>query len=125
MRIEREATDNVILSERLSVPGFFSTTDSERTRTVALLMQMGGWTLNGRTFEMTGVTNDETIQLNAIETWEFTNDSASGGMGMGMPLGIHEDDAVGLLDGGLDLDLPRLRFFRAAGRCNRRRTATR
>ncbi|MCA9874524.1 MAG: multicopper oxidase domain-containing protein [Anaerolineales bacterium] len=84
VRIEREATDNAILSERLSVPGFFSTTDSERTRTVALLMQMGGWTLNGRTFEMTGVTNDETIQLNAIETWEFTNDSASGGMGMGM-----------------------------------------
>lgn len=84
VKIEREATDNTILPERLSAPGFFSTADSERTRTVALLMQMGGWTLNGRTFEMTGVTDDETIQLNSIETWEYTNDSTSGGMGMGM-----------------------------------------
>lgn len=84
MRIERAATDNVSLPERLSDPAFFSVADSERTRTVAMLMQMGGWTLNGRTFEMTGVTNDESIPLNAIETWEYTNDSASGGMGMGM-----------------------------------------
>jgi FtsP/CotA-like multicopper oxidase with cupredoxin domain len=83
VRIEREATDNVILPVRLSSPGFLSTADSERTRTFALQMQRGGWTLSGRTFEMTGVTADETIPLNAIETWECTNDSTSGrGMGM-------------------------------------------
>ena len=84
VRIEREATENVALPEKLSSPNFFAAADSERTRTVALLMQMGGWSLNGRTFEMTSVTDDETIPLNAIETWEFANDSAGGGMGMGM-----------------------------------------
>ncbi len=84
VKIEREATDNVTLPARLSAPEFFSIADSERTRTVALLMRMGGWTLNGRTFEMASVTDDETIPLNAIETWEYTNDSTSGGMGMGM-----------------------------------------
>ena len=85
-KIEREATDNVTLPERLSTPVFHATADSERTRIVELLMQ-GGWTLNGRTFEMLGVTEDETIPLGAIETWEFRNDVASssgGGMGGGM-----------------------------------------
>jgi FtsP/CotA-like multicopper oxidase with cupredoxin domain len=83
VRIEREATENVRLPEKLSAPNFFSPADAEHIRTVALLMQ-GGWTLNGRTFEMTGVADDEIIPLNALEIWEFANDSGGGGMGRGM-----------------------------------------
>jgi len=44
----------------------------EELRILKLLMQ-GGWTLNGRTFEMTTVAD-----------WEFANDSAGGGVGRGM-----------------------------------------
>ena len=83
MRIEREAADNVSLPEKLSSPTFLSPADADRTRTVELRMQ-GGWTLNGRTFEMTAVAEDEIVPLNAVEIWEFANDSAGGGMGRGM-----------------------------------------
>lgn len=81
--IEKEASDNVTLPERLSDPKFFSAADSERTREVALQMRFGNWTLNGQTFEMSDVMKDETIQLNSLETWEFNNAAASGnGRGM-------------------------------------------
>jgi len=83
VRIEREATDNATLPERLSDPGFFSPTDAERTREVVLQMSMGrGWTLNGRSFEMTAVAPDERVPQNSLEIWEFVN-GGGGGMGMG------------------------------------------
>ena len=83
VRIDREAGENVALPEMLSSPAFFSPEDAEQNRTIALLMQ-GGWTLNGRTFAMTGVAEDEIIPRDAIEIWEYANDSGGGGMGMGM-----------------------------------------
>lgn len=94
MQIEREAADNSTLPERLSAPNFFSSTDAARTREVVLQMSMGrGWTLNGRTFEMTAVTNDEIIQKGSLEIWEFNNKGGSrGGMmsgGMSLPHPIH------------------------------------
>jgi FtsP/CotA-like multicopper oxidase with cupredoxin domain len=97
VQIDQETTDNVPLPSHLSDPGFFSANDATRTRTVALQMEIGrGWTLNGRTFEMTGVTPAETIPLNALEIWEFKNEQASRGgmmgggmMNMSLPHPIH------------------------------------
>jgi FtsP/CotA-like multicopper oxidase with cupredoxin domain len=44
------------------------------------------WTINGRTFQMEGVADDEIVQLGSKEIWEFHN--AGGGM-MSMPHPIH------------------------------------
>jgi len=38
------------------------------------------WTINGRTWEMTGVTEEETVKLDTTEIWEIVN---SGGRMMG------------------------------------------
>lgn len=48
----------------------------ENARTVAMEF-MGMWTLNGRTFEMTGISDDERVKLNDLEIWEFRNDLPS------------------------------------------------
>ncbi len=51
-------------------------------RTFALYLQAGQWTINGRTFEMTGVAQDEIVELGTTEVWEFVNQRPGGG---GMP----------------------------------------
>ncbi len=48
---------------------------------------MGQATLNGRSFEMTGVTPHETVKLNTLEVWEFANDA--GMMMMAHPMHVH------------------------------------
>ena len=52
-----------------------------------------GWTLNGRTFEMTSVAQDEIVKLGDLEVWEFANQSGSGmgmmGGGMALPHPMH------------------------------------
>jgi hypothetical protein len=40
-----------------------------------------GWTINGRTFEMTATARDEVVKLGDLEVWQFNN-QAGGGMGM-------------------------------------------
>lgn len=50
------------------------------------------WTINGRTFRMERVSDDEVVRLNSLEVWEFTNDDGFGGhMGgaMSMPHPMH------------------------------------
>jgi FtsP/CotA-like multicopper oxidase with cupredoxin domain len=94
VQVDREATDNVTLPTQLSAPNFFDEADATRTREVELAMQMGrGWSLNGRTFEMTAVVNDEIITKGSLEIWEFNNKGGSrGGMmggGMSLPHPMH------------------------------------
>lgn len=45
-------------------------------------------TINGRTFEMEAVAEDEVVRLGDMEIWEFRNNAQSGGM-MPMPHPIH------------------------------------
>lgn len=49
------------------------------------------WTINGRTFQMDDVANDEIVRLGSTEVWEFYN--TGGGMGMmgmmNMPHPVH------------------------------------
>ena len=66
----------------------------DRPRTFALAMAPGmGWTLNGRTFEMTAVAENEIVRLGDLEVWSFVNVAGGiggmmgrgpGGRGMGM-----------------------------------------
>ncbi len=60
-------------------------------RTFYLQMRHMSWTINGRTFEMTGVAPDETVRLGTMELWEFINTGGGMGMmgGMGMPHPMH------------------------------------
>ncbi len=80
--VDREATDNVSLPSRLSEPNFLDVADATTTREIVLAMRMmRGWTLNGRTFEMTAVADEETIKRGSIEIWEFVNMGGGGMMG--------------------------------------------
>ncbi|MCO5099351.1 MAG: multicopper oxidase domain-containing protein [Burkholderiaceae bacterium] len=54
-----------------------------------LTMQRMAWGINGRTFEMLGVTPYETVRLGTHELWEFRNDATTGMMGMAMPHAMH------------------------------------
>ncbi len=59
-----------------------------RPRTFTLAMTMGrGWTLNGRTFEMTAVARDEIVRLGDLEVWSFVNPAGGMGRGGGMGMG--------------------------------------
>ena len=51
-------------------------------RRFSMLMRHMTWTINGRTFEMTNVANEEIVRLDTLEVWELVN--AGGGMGRGM-----------------------------------------
>jgi FtsP/CotA-like multicopper oxidase with cupredoxin domain len=46
------------------------------------------WTINGRTFQMDDVADDETVRLGSSEVWEFYNTGSGMGM-MNMPHPIH------------------------------------
>lgn len=95
VRIEREAQENIALPARLSSLSRLSPADAVNAsspRTIALQMRMpGGWTLNSRTFDMTGVASDEIVQLGSTEVWEFVNRGSGMGMmgGMMLPHPIH------------------------------------
>ncbi len=74
------------LPDRLSTVERIAPSQATATRTVALAMQPpSGWTLNGRTFQMTDVAQDEQVLLGSTEIWEFVN---QGGTGMGMMGGM-------------------------------------
>lgn len=72
-RIEREVQEPTALSAHLSSISRLSPADAANAsnpRTIALQMRMpGDWTLNGRAFDMTGVANDEIVQLGSTEVW--------------------------------------------------------
>ena len=58
-------------------------------RQFVLQMGMGmSWNINGQSFEMEGVADDERIRLGDLEMWEFNN-QAGGGMGMLLPHPMH------------------------------------
>jgi FtsP/CotA-like multicopper oxidase with cupredoxin domain len=94
----REESSTQTLPELLPTTMPFSEAEAVNRRSprdFTLAMGMGMiWTLNGRTFEMEAVAQDETVKLGDLEVWEFNN-QAGGGMGMmgGMalphPMHIH------------------------------------
>ena len=85
--------------ERRSLPNKLSTVEripvaeaanSNQPRTFRFEMRGMQPTINGRTFEMTAVADDEIVQLNSTEVWQLIN-SSSGMMGgmMQIPHPVH------------------------------------
>ena len=98
----RGSTTGIRIRNTLPLPGRLSTVErylleetlnADAPRTFRLYMQHMTWTINGRVFEMEGVASDEMVQLDTLEVWEFINEAASGGMGMGgmmaHPMHVH------------------------------------
>ncbi len=86
VEVVRQEKHDLPLPQRLTVLSRYRAEEAvnrDRPRTFHLAMTMGrGWTLNGRTFEMTRVADDEVVRLGDLEIWSFVN-QAFGGMGMG------------------------------------------
>ena len=86
-QVNQEAGGGSPLPEKLATVERIDPSQATTTRRVTLAMQPpGGWTLNGRTFEMTGVAGDERVPLGATEIWEFANQS---GMMGALPHPMH------------------------------------
>ncbi|MBU6502816.1 MAG: multicopper oxidase domain-containing protein [Burkholderiales bacterium] len=61
----------------------------DRPKVFNITMGMMTWGINGRSFDMLGVTPLETVKLGTHEIWEFRNDGRSGMMGMAMAHAMH------------------------------------
>ncbi len=91
VKVARQESSTETLPERLSTITWHNEAEAvnrSTPRTFTLAMSMGrGWSLNGRTFQMTEVAQDEIVKLGDLEVWEFVN-RGSGGMGQGMGMGM-------------------------------------
>jgi FtsP/CotA-like multicopper oxidase with cupredoxin domain len=82
--VDRRETESLRLPERLADIKRHDPQDAVNytdPRTVQMLMSSMNWTINGRSFEMTAVANDERVRMGTLEMWELVN---AGGMGRGM-----------------------------------------
>ena len=93
LRVTRRARGRPALPARLSgvTPARpDAAVNRARPRRFHLTMQHMAWGINGRSFEMTTVAEDETVRLGTAEVWEFINDGSGGRMGMmAHPIHIH------------------------------------
>ncbi len=87
VNVEKVVDVVTTLPEKLSTITPYDTSKAVKRRaprTIEMAMGAGmRWSLNGRTFEMEAVADDEIVQLGDLEIWQFAN-RAGGGMGMGM-----------------------------------------
>ena len=99
VNINKEEKSNQKLPERLSRMNWNDLSDAvnnNNPRNFVLAMGRGmGWSINGRTFEMTNVAKNEIVKLNDLEIWQFenqisggSNSGMNGGMGGGMMGGM-------------------------------------
>ena len=83
VKVNRQEKETRKLPQKLSTIIRYRHADAvnrEYPRRFHLVMQHMAWTINGRTFRMQEVANDEKVRLNTLEVWEFVNEG--GGMGM-------------------------------------------
>jgi len=76
VNVVQESTEAVTLPERLSTIERYTLSDAANADTprafeIAMLNEV--WSLNGRSFEMDAVADDEIVQANSLEVWEFIN----------------------------------------------------
>ncbi len=85
VQIERQESVSRPLPERLTTITWRNESEAvnrDAPREFVLSMGRGmGWTINGRTFQMTATARDEIVRLGDLEVWQFTN-LIGGGMGM-------------------------------------------
>jgi FtsP/CotA-like multicopper oxidase with cupredoxin domain len=96
VRVEQNVPDSATLPQQLAPLGFLAPADAlnrNAPRTFTASMGHMEWLLNGRSFEMEAVAQDENVQLGATEIWEFINQEDAQGrldmMGMAHPIHIH------------------------------------
>jgi len=94
VRVNRSEAAEMVLPQRLSTIRRFKASEavnSGHPRRFHLVMRHMNWTINGRTFRMEAVANDEKVRMNTLEQWEFINEGGSMGMMgmMNMPHPIH------------------------------------
>lgn len=96
VRVEKQVQDTLKLPEALSNLNALSAkeaTNAESPRQFRLTLNGMQWLINGRSFDMEAVADDEIVKLNTTEIWEFLNEKNPGGMmdanGMPHPFHIH------------------------------------
>ncbi|NOZ56623.1 MAG: multicopper oxidase domain-containing protein [Calditrichaeota bacterium] len=93
VRVTRKESEKRTLPRQLSpverIP-VAEARNAARPRTFRFAMRGMQPTINGRTFQMTSVADDEVVRLNTTEVWELVNDSSGmmGGM-MQIPHPVH------------------------------------
>ena len=93
VRVARKEKAPGILPKRLSTIVRYRAEDAvnfRNPRVFNITMGMMRWGINGRSFEMEGVADDEIVRLDTLEVWEFANDASMGMRGMmAHPMHIH------------------------------------
>ena len=95
VRVDRLENETLRLPARLTPilrHNLADAVNKNNPRTFSMLMRHMTWTINGRTFKMTNVANEEIVRLNTLEVWELVNAGRGMGrgmMGMAMPHPIH------------------------------------
>jgi FtsP/CotA-like multicopper oxidase with cupredoxin domain len=86
VRVEKESNERIDLPTKLSKINKLSEDEAvnkNNPRKFHFAMKHMEWTINGKTFRMTDVADNEKVKLNTTEVWEFINGGGGGGM-MGM-----------------------------------------
>lgn len=68
--------------------------------TFKFIMQRMEWAINGHTFEMTAVAEEDILNLNTTEVWKLINSSMMEGYGMMGDEGMMGDQVM-MQDGGM------------------------
>lgn len=93
VRVERKDRNPSPLPARLSTIERLRPEEAvnfDRPRRFNITMRHMQWGINGRSFEMEGVAEDEIVKRDTLEVWEFANDGSMGMMGMmAHPMHIH------------------------------------
>jgi FtsP/CotA-like multicopper oxidase with cupredoxin domain len=96
VRVERQATETLKMPAQLSTVKRLSVDEAANAsspRQFHLTLNGMQWLINGRTFEMNAVADDELVKIGTTEVWEFLNEKNAGQMmdpnGMPHPFHIH------------------------------------
>ena len=94
VEVNRREKETLALPQRLSSIDHHRAGDAvnpNNPKRFHLLMRHMAWTINGRTFQIQAVADDERVRMNTHEVWEFINEGGGMGMmgGMNMPHPIH------------------------------------
>ena len=93
VKVNRKEKAEFSVPQRLSHIERYNAKDAvnfENPRTFRLSLEEMIWKINGRTFEMEEVADEEVVQLGSLEVWEFSNEGSGTGMrGLSMPHPIH------------------------------------
>ena len=83
VNITQESANVLTLPARLSTIERYALSDAvnaDAPRTFEIAMINEAWSLNGRTFQMNEVADDEIVDADSLEVWEFVNVVNAGGM---------------------------------------------